>query len=54
MRKDWPQVRISDVQIGNEDRQNIHVGDSLQVAARVHLGRAGSEACASGGLPRRG
>jgi glycogen phosphorylase len=38
MRKDWPQVRISDVQIGNKDRQNIHVGDSLQVAARVHLG----------------
>ncbi len=38
MRKDWPQVRISDVQIGNEDRQNIFVGDALQVSARVHLG----------------
>ena len=38
MRKDWPQVRITDVQIRNKDRQNIHVGDSLQVAARVHLG----------------
>jgi starch phosphorylase len=38
MRKDWAQVRISDVQIGNKDRQNIHVGDSLQVTARVHLG----------------
>lgn len=38
MRKDWPQVRISDVQIANKDRQNIHVGDSLQVSARVHLG----------------
>ncbi len=38
MRKDWPQVRISDVQIGNKDRQNIQVGDSLQVSAQVHLG----------------
>ncbi|MEP6686655.1 MAG: alpha-glucan family phosphorylase, partial [Verrucomicrobiota bacterium] len=37
-RKDWPQVRISDVQIGNPDRQNIAVGDSLQVSAKVHLG----------------
>ncbi len=38
MRKDWPQVRISDVQIGNPDRQNIAVGDSLQISAKVHLG----------------
>jgi starch phosphorylase len=38
MRKDWPQVRISDVQIGNPDRQNIAVGDALQVSAKVHLG----------------
>jgi starch phosphorylase len=38
MRKDWPQVRISDVQIGNPDRQNIAVGDSVQVSAKVHLG----------------
>jgi starch phosphorylase len=38
MRKDWPQVRISDVQIGNKDRQKIPVGDSLQVSAKVHLG----------------
>ena len=38
MRKDWPQVRITDVQIGNKDRQNIQVGDSLQVSAKVHLG----------------
>ena len=38
MRKDWPQVRIGDVQIGNKDRQNIPVGDSLQVSAQVHLG----------------
>ncbi|MEO7166140.1 MAG: alpha-glucan family phosphorylase [Spartobacteria bacterium] len=38
MRNDWPRVRISDVQIGNKDRQHIPVGDSLQVSARVHLG----------------
>ena len=38
MRKDWPQVRISDVQVGNKDRQNILVGESLQIRARVHLG----------------
>src|SRR5205807_5835376 len=38
MRKDWPQVRIDDVQVGNKDRQNILVGESLQVSAHVHLG----------------
>jgi glycogen phosphorylase len=38
MRKDWPQVRIHDVQVGNKDRQNILVGESLQVSARVYLG----------------
>src|SRR5882757_5041772 len=38
MRKDWPQVRISDVQIGNKDRQSILVGESLEITARVHLG----------------
>ena len=38
MRKDWPQVRIADVQITNKDRQNIQVGESLRVSARVHLG----------------
>jgi alpha-glucan phosphorylases len=38
MRKDWPQVQISDVQVGNADRQNILVGESLQISARVHLG----------------
>jgi starch phosphorylase len=38
MRKDWPQVRISDVQIANKDRQNIQVGESLRVSARIHLG----------------
>jgi glycogen phosphorylase len=38
MRKDWPQVQISDVQVGNKDRQNILVGESLEISARVHLG----------------
>jgi starch phosphorylase len=31
-------VKISDVQIGNKDRQSILVGESLQITARVHLG----------------
>src|SRR6059058_2764120 len=38
MRKDWPQVGILDVQVGNPDRQNIQVGEALQISARVHLG----------------
>jgi starch phosphorylase len=38
MRKDWPQVRINDVQVGNKDRQNILVGESLEVSAHVFLG----------------
>jgi starch phosphorylase len=38
IRKEWSQVEIQDVQIGNKDRQNILVGESLQVRARVHLG----------------
>jgi starch phosphorylase len=38
MRSDWPQVAILDVQVGNSDRQNIQVGEALQVSARVHLG----------------
>ncbi|PYL97557.1 MAG: alpha-glucan phosphorylase [Verrucomicrobia bacterium] len=38
MRKDWPQVRIHNVQVGNKDRQNIFVGESLQVSAHVYLG----------------
>jgi len=38
MRKDWPQVQISDVQVANKDRQSILVGESLQITARVHLG----------------
>jgi glycogen phosphorylase len=38
MRKDWPQVRISDVEVANKDRQSILVGESLQISTRVHLG----------------
>ena len=38
IRKDWPAVKISDVQIGNKDRQSILVGESLEIMARVHLG----------------
>src|SRR5438874_3337473 len=38
MRKDWPQLQISDVQVTNKDRQSILVGESLQISARVHLG----------------
>ncbi len=38
IRKDWAQVRVHDVQIGNENRHNILVGDSLRVSAQVHLG----------------
>ena len=38
IRKDWPQVKIDQVEVGNKDRQNIPVGESLEVSARVHLG----------------
>ncbi len=38
MRREWSQVRIEDVQAGNENRHNIPVGDALQLSARVHLG----------------
>src|SRR2546423_7665187 len=38
IRKDLTQVRIDDVQVGNKERQNIPVGESLEVSARVHLG----------------
>src|SRR5437762_13882491 len=40
IRKDWAEVKISDVQIGNKDRQNILVGESLQISARVRLAQA--------------
>ena len=38
MRRDWPQVRIRDVQLEHPDRVNIQVGDPLEVSARVDLG----------------
>ena len=38
MRKDWPQVQVSDVQIASKDRPSISVGESLQIRANVHLG----------------
>ncbi len=38
MRRDWHQVQIYDVQIGNSDRHNILVGESLDVTAKLHLG----------------
>ncbi len=38
MRKDWPQVRITNLQIANQDRQNIQVGETLQLSTTVHLG----------------
>ena len=31
-------MQISDVQVVNKDRQNILVGESLEISARVHLG----------------
>ena len=38
MRRDWGQIRISDVQIEHADRTHIQVGDTLPVRARVDLG----------------
>src|SRR6266542_3911590 len=38
IRKDWSEVKISDVQVANKDRQSILVGESLQISASVHLG----------------
>ncbi|MEP6937340.1 MAG: alpha-glucan family phosphorylase [Chthoniobacterales bacterium] len=38
IRGDWPQVSIYDVQVGNENRHNILVGESLTLSAKVHLG----------------
>jgi starch phosphorylase len=43
IRKDWPQVKIDQVEVGNKDRQNIPVGESLEVTARVHLGAVDPE-----------
>jgi starch phosphorylase len=38
IRKDWPQVQVSDVQVAHKSQQSISVGDSLEIRARVHLG----------------
>ncbi|HJT81638.1 MAG TPA: alpha-glucan family phosphorylase, partial [Chthoniobacterales bacterium] len=38
IRKDWSQVRVNEVEVGNQDLQNIPVGESLHLRARVHLG----------------
>ncbi|MDQ3119252.1 MAG: alpha-glucan family phosphorylase, partial [Verrucomicrobiota bacterium] len=38
MRNDWQQVQIYDVQVGNENRHAILVGDALEVTAKLHLG----------------
>ena len=54
MRKDWPQVRILDVQIGNADRQNILVGEALQISAQSSSRRGRSRTRARGSLSRRG
>ncbi len=43
MRRLWPQVRINDVRIANEDRVNILVGESLAIEAKVHLGELSPE-----------
>ncbi len=47
MRKDWPQVTILEVQIGNNDRQNIQAGEELQIAAKIHLGCGLALSCSS-------
>ena len=38
MRKDWAQVRITDVQIADGGKINVIVGESLKISAKVHLG----------------
>ncbi|MGI8438374.1 MAG: alpha-glucan family phosphorylase [Chthoniobacterales bacterium] len=43
MRQEWSQVRVSEVQIENENRHSILVGDALRVSARVHLGGVNPE-----------
>lgn len=39
MRADWPQIRISDVKVTNVDLSKILVGDTLEITAKVHLGK---------------
>jgi len=43
IRKDWPQVRIVDALAANKDRQNIQVGEALEISARVYLGSVDHE-----------
>ena len=38
MRRDWPQIRIRDVQLDHPDRTRIQVGDKLALRATVDLG----------------
>lgn len=38
MRRDWNQVRVSEVALEHPERQNILVGDAVGVSARVALG----------------
>ncbi|MEP6777509.1 MAG: alpha-glucan family phosphorylase [Chthoniobacterales bacterium] len=43
IRKDWPQVRVIDALVANKDRQNIQVGEALEISARVYLGSVDHE-----------
>ncbi|MGI8481358.1 MAG: alpha-glucan family phosphorylase, partial [Chthoniobacterales bacterium] len=43
IRKDWPQVRVIDALAANKDRQNIQVGEALEISARVYLGSVDHE-----------
>ena len=47
MRKDWPQVSISDVQVGNKDRQNILVGEALKLRRKFISAPSIRSMCAS-------
>ena len=38
IRKDWPQIRITDVNVINDDQVNIYVGESIHITTKVHLG----------------
>jgi starch phosphorylase len=43
IRKVWPQVRVEEVQVVNEDRVNVLVGEALNIEAKVHLGEIAPE-----------
>ena len=38
IRRDWPQIRITDVAVINDDQVNIYVGESIAITTKVHLG----------------